>query len=208
MRGGSGRSWTGINKYTEDKFDHVQKEVGKMKTYVIEMCEMIKMTTSEKVDGEVGKLTEAFNEIKQRLIEKTDEILKRNKKSISNIKNTCASFFEKYDKALNYMQKRFDNINATFEDYENNFMTPTKMREGRMFAIETKLKEQEDAREIEFSYFKLLIKKILDAFEQSIFVNGIEKNIVHNLSTRPSYPYASSSVKTPDCALNMVVKKQ
>ena len=60
-------------------------------------------------------------------------------------------------------------------------MAPTKMREGRMFAIEAKLKEQEDSREIEFSYLKLMIKRILDAFEQSIFVNGIEDNPFENL---------------------------
>lgn len=49
---------------------------------------MIKITTTEKVDGEVGKLTDAFNEVKNSLIDKTDAILKKNKKSISNIKNT------------------------------------------------------------------------------------------------------------------------
>ena len=75
-------------KQTEEKFEQIQKEIAKMKTYVIEMCEMIKLTTSEKVDGEVTKLTEVFTEIKDNLIERTDTILKKNKKSIANIKNT------------------------------------------------------------------------------------------------------------------------
>ena len=70
------------------------------------------------------------------------------------------------------MQKRFDNINATFEDYENNFMQPTQMREGRMHAIETKLREQEDARQIEYNHTKKLIKSVLNALEQSAFVHG------------------------------------
>ena len=76
-----------------------------MKTYVIEMCEMIKITTAEKLDSEIYKLSDAFTEIKDSLIEKTDSILKKNKKSISNIKNSWAIFFDKYDKALQYMQK-------------------------------------------------------------------------------------------------------
>ena len=190
-------------KQTEEKFELLNKDIAKMKTYVIEMWEMIKITTTEKVDGEVTKLTEVFNEIKENLVERTDAILKKNKKSISNIKNTCAMFFDKYDKALQYMQKRFDNINATFEDYENNFMAPTKMREGRMYAIETKLKEQEDSREIEFNYLKLMIKKILDAFEQSIFVHGIESDIPteSNISTSFSNKIP---VDTPENALNLV----
>lgn len=174
-----------------------------MKTYVIEMCEMIKITTSEKVDGEVEKLTDAFNSIRDSLIEKTDTILKKNKKSISNIKNTCASFFDKYDQALKYMQRRFDNINSTFEDYENNFMAPTKMREGRMHAIESKLREQEEARETEFKYLKLLIKKTLTALEQSVFVSGYEP-LVPSKSVIYQNPHEVLGMRPPDTALSMV----
>ena len=115
-------------------------------------------------------------------------------------------FFDKYDKALQYMQKRFDNINATFEDYENNFMAPTKMREGRMYAIETKLKEQEDSREIEFNYLKLMIKKMLDAFEQSVFVHGIE-SVIPAESTLNSSNIDKTITEAPDNALNLVDNK-
>lgn len=75
-------------KQNDEKFDNFQKDISKMKTYVIEMCEMIKITTAEKLDSEIYKLSDAFNEIKDSLIEKTDSILKKNKKSISNIKNS------------------------------------------------------------------------------------------------------------------------
>jgi len=50
------------------------------------MCEMIKATTVEKVDSEVHQLSEAFTLIKTELIAKTNSILQKNKKSISNIK--------------------------------------------------------------------------------------------------------------------------
>ena len=195
-------------KQTEEKFDFIQKEIAKMKTYVIEMWEMIKVTTNEKVDSEVLRLTEVFTEIKDNLIEKTDSILKRNKKSIANIKNSWALFFDKYDKALQYMQKRFDNINSTFEDYENNFMAPTKMREGRMFAIETKLKEQEDSREIEFNYLKLMIKRILDAFEQSVFVNGVESNPITEKLFNTQNVTSNTVTETSEWALKLTEQKQ
>lgn len=61
-------------------------------------------------------------------------------------------------------------MNTTFKDYENNFMTPTKMREGRMHAIETKLKEQEESRDTEFKYMVMVLQKVLLAFEQSKLV--------------------------------------
>lgn len=67
---------------------------------------MTKVTTTEMVENEIGRVSEVFERVKDDMVNKTDSILARNKKSISNIKNTCATFFEKYDKALQVMQRR------------------------------------------------------------------------------------------------------
>lgn len=139
-------------------------------------------------------------------MQKTDHILDKNKKSISNIKNRSADYFSRYDKALQYIQKRFDNMNSTFEDYENNFMTPTKMREGRMHAIETKLKEQEDSREIEYKYFKMVLQKMLTAFEQSIYVNGSDAHSFPSKSIVYSPEKKNDDHSYPSSALSLVEK--
>ena len=78
-----------------------------------------------------------------------------------------------------------------------------------MFAIEAKLKEQEDSREIEFSYLKLMIKRILDAFEQSIFVNGIEDNPFENLfNTNTNHIISNTVAEISNWALNLAEQKQ
>ena len=75
------------------------------------MWEMIKVVTTEMVENEIGRVSEIFEKVKEDLVTKTDNILARNKKSISNIKNTWATFFEKYDKALQVMQRRYAQSN-------------------------------------------------------------------------------------------------
>ena len=48
----------------------------------------MKITTTETIENEIGRVSEVFEKVKDELVEKTDNILKKNKKSISNIKNT------------------------------------------------------------------------------------------------------------------------
>lgn len=163
-----------LRKDMNFKFDVTTKEVEKMKSYVTQMCEMTKVTTSEMVENEIIRVGELYDKVKEELIDRTDGILKKNKKSISNIKNTCAIFFDKYDKALMYMQRRFDNINETFTNYEKNTFQPVQVREARLHYIETQLKEQNKQFEVEHDFFAGILKKLLMALEQSVFISGTE----------------------------------
>ena len=72
------------------------------------------------------------------------------------------------------MQRRFDNINQTFSEYEQNTIQPVKVREARLHYIESQLKEQESSREVEFDHLKELIMKLLTALEQSVFISGTD----------------------------------
>jgi F0F1-type ATP synthase membrane subunit b/b' len=163
-----------LRKDTNYQFEVTSKEVEKMKSYVTQMCEMTKVTASEMVENEITRISDIYDKVKEELITKTDSILKKNKKSIANIKDTCANFFDKYDKGLQYMQKRFDNINETFTNYEQNTIQPVQVREARLHYIETQLKEHEKSMEVDHEFFKQLIKKLLVALEQSVFISGTD----------------------------------
>lgn len=69
---------------------------------------------------------------------------------------------------------RFDNINETFDNYEKNTIQPVQVREARLHFIECQLKEHESSRQVEFDYFKELIKRLLIALEQSVFISGVD----------------------------------
>jgi len=133
---------------------------------------MTKMTTSEMVENEIHRISDIYEETKNDLINKTDNILLRNKKSISNIKNTSATFFDKYDQALYSMKRRFDNINETFINYEKSTIQPVQAKEARLHYIESQIKEQEKSIASEHDFFKDLIRRLLIALEQSVFISG------------------------------------
>lgn len=133
---------------------------------------MTKVTASEMVETEVVRVSEVYEKVKKDLIEKTDGILQQNKKSISHIKSTCANFFDKYDHGLQYMKRRFDNINETFTSYETTTIQPAKVREARMHHIECKLKEYEDVNVHQVESLRTLVTKLLFALDRAVNRNN------------------------------------
>lgn len=101
----------------------------------------------------------------------------------------------RYDQALQYMQRRFDNINQTFTDYEKNTIQPVQVREARMHYIESQIKEQEQSREIEYDHLKDLIMKLLLALEQSVFISGTDcVAITKKLNVKRLNQYKSNAI--------------
>lgn len=133
---------------------------------------MTKITASEMVESEITKVGEIYEKVKKDLIEKTDGILQQNKKSISHIKSSCANFFDKYDHGLQYMKRRFDNINETFTSYETTTIQPVKVREARMHHIECKLKEYEDVNVHQVESLRTLVTKLLYALDRAVNRNN------------------------------------
>jgi phage-related tail protein len=136
------------------------------------MSDMTKSTTIEMVEGEVVRVSGIYEKVKTDLIEKTDGILKQNKKSISNIKNTCSNFFDKYDHGLQFVEKRFDNIFETFTNFEKTTIQPVTVREARMYHIECKIKEFEDVNVHEVESLRTLITKLLFALDRAVNRNN------------------------------------
>jgi len=95
------------------------------------------------------------------------EVLAKNKAQILKIKDVCTKYFEKNDGVVNGMQEKFQVVNSTYDDFVNNVVKPQQLGEARLFAVETRLKEEEDLRILEFSHVKDVVKKLIFAIEQA-----------------------------------------
>lgn len=65
------------------------------------------------------------------------------------------------------MQDKVKVVDTTFEDFMNNVVKPQQLGEARLFAVETRLKEEEDFRILEVSHIKDVMKKLIFAIEQA-----------------------------------------
>ena len=62
-------------------------------------------------------------------------------------------------------------VNEAYEEFFTNVIKPQQVGEARIYAIETRLKEEEDYRILENSHLKDVMKKLIFAIEQANLVS-------------------------------------
>ena len=116
----------------------------------------------EALDNHVQNEIDAMkdhNEGTKESIDKTmQEVLGKNKAQILKIKDVCTKYFDKNDEAMKIIQGKVKIVDTTFDDFMNNVVKPQKFGEARLFAVETRLKEEEDLRIVELAHVKDVIK--------------------------------------------------
>lgn len=65
------------------------------------------------------------------------------------------------------MQDKVKVVDSTFDEFMNNVVKPQQLGEARLYAVETRLKEEEDLRILEVSHLKDIIAKLIFAIEQA-----------------------------------------
>lgn len=100
------------------------------------------------------------------LVEERKNTVEKYKKDFDNIKVVCAQFFEKYDDALKKVQIQSEQVMQKYQDWSRVLIEPTSINEARLFALESRLKKEEEFR-IKDSIICLdSIKKLVLTLEQ------------------------------------------
>ena len=72
------------------------------------------------------------------------------------------------------MAAQFESINAAFATFSKTVLNPAEVKEARLQHVEALIKDEQHAREVELSFLKDNIRKLILAFESSQLVNGSE----------------------------------
>ena len=80
-----------------DQGEFFRKEIEKTKTYATDLIDITKDTILSQVEADVGGLTETFENTRGDIVQKFEKHSDKAKRSISNIKDSCAGFFQQYD---------------------------------------------------------------------------------------------------------------
>lgn len=130
-------------------------------------------------------MKESVDAIKSNLEKTMNEVLSKNKTQILKIKDVCTKYFDKNDDAIKTMQDKVKIVDTTFDEFMNNVVKPQQLGEARLFAVETRLKEEEDLRILELSHIKDIMKKLIFAIEQA------------NLTSRDTFTSANTDASQP-----------
>lgn len=104
--------------------------------------------------------TEKVNTNNDGIYEKYDEKLKK-------IKDVCAQYFSKYEKHLINHQTIVKDLERQQEKWVQMIIKPQELNQARLYAIETRIKENEQGKMKDFDFMKETVKKLIYAIEQN-----------------------------------------
>ena len=130
-----------IDKLDKKSADNMQQKINEISSFVKEETE--KVNTNN--DG---------------IYEKYDEKLKK-------IKDVCAQYFSKYEKHLINHQTIVRDLEKEQQKWVEMLIKPQELNGARLYAVETRLKENEAIKLRDVDFLKETIKKLIFAIEQS-----------------------------------------
>lgn len=134
--------------------------------------------------GQFTDVKEYLDTTCSRLSNQTNKCTDTITKSLKNIKEVCTQFFHNYEEGLEEVKIRTHLLENRYNDWSKLLIEPTTINEARLFALETRVHEEEDMRIKEYDFLRDLMRKLLYSLEQSTF---------ESLDTKQHKPAKNSS---------------
>lgn len=131
--------------------------------------DMLKQTERELVD----RFSDQYAEVKKYMTENMDkmrEITQNSQQNLLNsirqIKTVCSNYFQHYELNLEELRLRNATIENKFKDWSKVLIEPATMNDARVFALESRMEQEEEARMKEFDFMKDIVRKLVYSLEQ------------------------------------------
>lgn len=100
------------------------------------------------------------------MVEERQATLKKYEKQFNQIKIVCCKYFERYDIELEAVKIKSKNVMDKYQDWSKVLVEPASLNDARLFALESRIHEEEEIRITEYDYIKDFIKKLIYSLEQ------------------------------------------
>lgn len=95
------------------------------------------------------------------------EVNTKYSRKFSKVKDVISKYFEKYDIDMEELKINMKVLNQKYADWSKILIEPTSLNEARVYALETRIHEEEEIRIKEQEYMRDLLKKLIFSLEQT-----------------------------------------
>jgi hypothetical protein len=93
------------------------------------------------------------------------EVNQKYAQKFTKIKDVIAKYFEKYDIDLEECKINMKVLNQKYADWSKVLIEPTSLNEARLYALETRIHEEEEIRIKDHDYMRDVLKKLIFSLE-------------------------------------------
>lgn len=119
------------------------------------------------IDGVENFVQGVADELHQKRVELNTKYTRK----FSKVKDVIAKYFEKYDTDMEELKINMKILNQKYADWSKILIEPTSLNEARVYALETRLHEEEEIRIKEQEYMRDILRKLLFSLEQTSLTN-------------------------------------
>jgi hypothetical protein len=119
-----------------------------------------------KLQNKVDSLKEYVTTETNNVNKNNDGIYERYDEKLRRIKDVCAQYFSKYEKHLVNHQTIVKDLERQQEQWVKMLIQPQELNQARLYAVETRIKENENNKMRDNDFVKETIKKLIYAMEQ------------------------------------------
>ena len=101
------------------------------------------------------------------MVEERKATLAKYEQQFSQIKLVCCKYFEKYDIELETVKLKAQNVMDKYQDWSKVLIEPASLNDARLFALESRMHEEEEIRIKEYEFVRDIIKKLIYSLEKT-----------------------------------------
>ena len=146
---------------------------------------------SHKTKTILDKMEKQFNETHDKLNYTADdlnrkriEVQEKYEVKFNRIKEVITKYFERYDVDLEELKINMKVLNQKYTDWSKILIEPTSLNEARLYALETRMHEEEEIRIKEYEYVRDLMKKLIFSLEQTN-LQSLEQGVKEQSPAKP-----------------------
>ena len=151
---------------------YYSETIGEIQNKMEDVSRMARDTVSNKAKDLENKVQEQLKvlqkyidvEVNDLVIEKKT-MIQKNTDEFKNIKVVIAKYFERYDKTMDGVLDQSNAVMKKYENWSKILIEPSAMNDARLFALEERVRQEEDIRVREIDYMRDFLRKLLYSFE-------------------------------------------
>jgi hypothetical protein len=162
-----------VDASVQDQETAFQAKLAEQIRIVTSKVEEVNTTLSNDI---IAKNKETIDEVRsatKQANQSNDDIYLKYDSKIKKIKDVCAQYFSKYEKHLINHQTIVKDLERQQQLWVDMLIKPQELNQARLFAIESRIKENEQTKMNEVEFLKETVKKLIYAIEQNQ-VSGVK----------------------------------
>lgn len=156
-----------LDKYYSESMEEMSNTIEQVRIMARDSVNAKEKELQEMMNKNVQKIQSFVDENIEDMVEERKATLAKYEQQFNQIKLVCCKYFEKYDIELETVKLKAQNVMDKYQDWSKVLIEPASLNDARLFALESRMHEEEEIRIKEYEFVRDVMKKLIYSLEKT-----------------------------------------